>query len=224
MKKIFLVILSLVALFALVSCNKSDNKVTTLPPSNDGISEDEIGDIPSLVNSEKGNFIKNENGDYAVINIENYGEIVIKLLDNVAPDTVENFKSLVNKGFYDGLIFHRVVDGFIIEGGEMNEDGEIFPSDMIDGEFTSNGFENNLLHYRGVVSMSRTNIPDSAQGKFFIVLEDAHQLDSEYASFGYVACGMEVVDKIAKVTVDGGNRPKENIKISSVYLAVSENN
>lgn len=218
MKKVIYILLVFVLCICLVSCNKTEQK--PLPPSNDGLDTDEIGDIEKLVNSKKvEDFELDESGDYAIVDIENYGQIVLCLRADIAPDTVENFKNLIKKGYYNGLLFHRVIKDFMIEGGEVNSDGVMSEADMIYGEFTSNGFENNLCHLRGVLSMSRANIPDSATGKFFIVHKDARHLDGEYAAFGYVIAGMDVVDKIAECEVGENYSPNEQVVINSIKLA-----
>lgn len=142
----------------------------------------------------------------AKINISGYGEIGLTLFGNVAPITVDNFKSLANSGFYSGLIFHRVIAGFMIQGGGYEINFAARDTQMIKGEFASNGVNNNLKHTRGVISMARQvqdhdNVVanDSASSQFFIMHEDAEYLDGEYASFGIVTSGMAVVDKIASV-------------------------
>ena len=126
------------------------------------------------------------------------GDVYIRLFPDVAPITVANFKSLVASGFYDGTIFHRVYPGFMIQGGSG-------VADSIKGEFTSNGFENNLQHVRGVLSMARSDDPDSASSSFFIMLEETSSLNKKYASFGYVVSGMETVDEIAQIELGYGN-------------------
>lgn len=126
------------------------------------------------------------------------GQITIELYPDKAPATVENFVSLVKKGFYDGLIFHRVIKGFMIQGGGMTPTFDEKPARAIRGEFIANGFmANDLKHTRGVISMARTSDPDSASSQFFIMHEDAPHLDAQYAGFGRVNEGMDVVDKIA---------------------------
>lgn len=153
--------------------------------------------------------------DYVLITIKDYGSIVVLLREDVAPKTVENFKGLVASKFYDGTVFHRVIKDFMIQGGGCivvkSEDGksetfEAKESPSITGEFTSNGFENNLKHIRGVIAMARTSEPNSASSQFYIVhqtSESAIALNGEYATFGYVLAGMEVVDAIANCRVFG---------------------
>lgn len=217
MKKILFLTLAICLCVCLVGCNK--NKLE-LPPDPSNEIDPEIGDIGSLINSKKAeDFEIADGGDYAIIDVEGYGKIVVCLRPDIAPITVENFKSLVGRGYYDGLVFHRVVKDFIVEGGEQNADGVMSETDMIEGEFESNGFDNNLSHIRGVVSMSRANIPNSAKSKFFIVCKDAPHLDGEYAAFGYVVAGMDVLDKIQSVSVGEGDRPLSDVVISSIKLA-----
>lgn len=133
-----------------------------------------------------------------VIDVKDYGKITIELKPEVAPITVENFKNLVSEHFYDGLTFHRIMEGFMIQGGDPLGNGTGGSDETIRGEFSQNGFENTLSHTRGVVSMARSNDPDSASSQFFIVHEDSTFLDGQYAAFGVVTDGMDVVDKIAK--------------------------
>ncbi len=129
---------------------------------------------------------------------ENIGRIVVELYPDKAPKTVENFLNLVNAGFYENLIFHRVIRGFMIQGGGFDESFDQKPAKSIRGEFIANGFMgNDLKHTRGTLSMARTSVPDSASSQFFIMHEDAPHLDTQYAAFGRVIEGMDVVDKIA---------------------------
>lgn len=142
------------------------------------------------------------------IEMENGGVIKAELYPEIAPNTVNNFVSLVNKGFYDGVIFHRVIPGFMIQGGDPKGTGVGGPGYSIKGEFTGNGFKNNLKHSRGVLSMARTMAPNSAGSQFFIMHDDAPHLDGQYASFGMVIEGMDVVDKIADAATDYNDKPK----------------
>ena len=149
----------------------------------------------------------------AVITVENYGEIELELDGLTAPITVENFVKLANDGFYDGLTFHRVIEGFMIQGGDPKGNGTGGSEQTIKGEFSANGIENNITHKRGVISMARANNPDSASSQFFIIHKDSTYLDGDYAAFGHVTEGIEVVDEIAKNTpvVDSnGTVLKEN--------------
>lgn len=143
------------------------------------------------------------------IEMENGGIMKAELYPDVAPNTVNNFISLVQKGFYDGVIFHRVIPGFMIQGGDPDGRGTGGPGYEIKGEFTSNGFQNDLKHSRGVLSMARTMIPDSAGSQFFIMVEDAPHLDGEYAAFGKVIEGMDVADAIVSVRRDWNDKPRQ---------------
>ena len=142
------------------------------------------------------------------IEMENGGVIKAELYPEISPNTVNNFVSLVKKGFYDGVIFHRVIPGFMIQGGDPKGTGVGGPGYSIKGEFTGNGFKNNLKHSRGVLSMARTMAPNSAGSQFFIMHDDAPHLDGQYASFGMVIEGMDVVDKIADAATDYNDKPK----------------
>ncbi|MFR1109723.1 MAG: peptidylprolyl isomerase [Anaerotruncus colihominis] len=142
------------------------------------------------------------------IQMENGKEIKIELYPQIAPITVENFISLVKDGFYDGLTFHRVIPGFMIQGGCPDGTGMGGPGHTIKGEFLSNGVENTLRHTRGVLSMACANNPDSAGSQFFIMHADAPHLDGQYAAFGKVVEGMEAVDEIAAVPTDYSDRPR----------------
>lgn len=144
----------------------------------------------------------------ATIEMSDGQKIVIELYPEIAPNTVYNFISLANKGFYDGLIFHRVIPGFMIQGGDPNGDGSGGPGYTIKGEFTSNGHKNHLNHTRGVISMARkSDNLDSAGSQFFIMLADADYLDNAYATFGKVTEGMEVVDGIAAQEIGAQDKP-----------------
>lgn len=142
----------------------------------------------------------------------------VELYPDVAPNTVNNFISLVNKGFYNGLCFHRVIEGFMIQGGDPKGNGTGGPGYSIRGEFTKNGFKNNLKHRRGVISMARSMMPNSAGSQFFIMHADAPHLDGQYAAFGQVIDGMDVIDKIAAVNVDYNDKPLRDQIIESVTV------
>lgn len=147
------------------------------------------------------------------IELENGGVMTAELYPDVAPNTVNNFISLINKGFYDGLIFHRVIPGFMIQGGDPTGTGMGGPGYSIRGEFAYNGFNNQLLHEAGVLSMARSMMPDSAGSQFFIMHEAAPHLDGQYAAFGKLLTGMEEVDRIANVSRDRNDRPREDQRI-----------
>lgn len=160
----------------------------------------------------------NNSNPIVTITMENEEEIKIELYPEVAPNTVTNFVSLIEQGFYDGVIFHRVIPGFMIQGGDPEGTGMGGPGYHIPGEFSANGFENNLLHERGVISMARTPDPDSAGSQFFIMVEDAPFLDGEYAAFGRVLEGMEVADQIVSVERNAQDRPLEDQQIKTVTV------
>lgn len=141
------------------------------------------------------------------ITMEDGGVIKAELYPEVAPNTVRNFVSLVSKGFYDGVVFHRVIPGFMIQGGDPEGTGMGGPGYHIAGEFTMNGFQNDLVHSRGVLSMARAMDPDSAGSQFFIMVEAAPHLDGQYASFGMVIEGMDVCDKIVSVRRNYNDKP-----------------
>jgi len=142
------------------------------------------------------------------IEMEDGGVMKAELYPEIAPNTVNNFISLVKKGFYDGVIFHRVIPGFMIQGGDPMGKGIGGPGYSIRGEFRVNGFNNPLLHERGVLSMARTSAPNSAGSQFFIMHEDSPHLDGQYAAFGKLIEGLEVVDRIANVRTDYNDKPR----------------
>lgn len=150
--------------------------------------------------------------------MENGDIIKAELYPEIAPNTVNNFISLVSKGFYDGLIFHRVINGFMIQGGDPEGTGMGGPGYGIKGEFAQNGVANDLKHTSGVLSMARSMMPDSAGSQFFIMHKDAPHLDGAYAAFGKVTEGMDVVDKIATVRTDYSDRPMEDQKMKTVTV------
>ena len=152
------------------------------------------------------------------INMENGGVIKAELYPEVAPNTVKNFISLVNKGFYDGVIFHRVIPGFMIQGGCPDGNGMGGPGYSIKGEFNRNGFKNDLKHSRGILSMARTMVNDSAGSQFFVMVADAPHLDNQYAAFGKVIEGMEVADDIVKAKRDYNDKPLEDQKMVKVTV------
>lgn len=154
----------------------------------------------------------------ATITMENGDVIKLELYPETAPITVENFKKLANEGFYNGLIFHRVIPGFMIQGGDPEGTGMGGPGYTIKGEFASNGVENNLSHKRGVISMARAMDPDSAGSQFFIMHADGEFLDGQYAAFGAVTEGIEGVDNVAKVDTDRNDRPRIEQKIKSITV------
>ena len=152
-----------------------------------------------------------------VIEMENGGKIELELDASAAPKTVANFKKLVGEGFYDGLIFHRVIPGFMIQGGDPQGNGMGGAKERIVGEFRANSHNNPIKHTRGVISMARAYDPNSASSQFFIMHADAPHLDGQYAAFGKVVSGMEVVDEIASIPTDYSDRPKIAMRMKRVY-------
>lgn len=153
-----------------------------------------------------------------VIEMEIGGTIELELYPEAAPKTVENFLKLVNEGFYDGLIFHRVIPGFMIQGGDPQGTGMGGANHNIVGEFKANGYDNPIKHTRGVISMARAYNPNSASSQFFIMHKDAPHLDGQYAAFGKVVSGIEVVDQIASIPTDYSDRPKIAVRMKRVYV------
>lgn len=153
-----------------------------------------------------------------VITMEDGSTMNLELYPNIAPNTVANFVTLAQSGFYDGLIFHRVIAGFMIQGGDPTGTGMGGPGYSIKGEFSDNGFENDLKHTRGVISMARSQSYDSAGSQFFIMHADAPHLDGDYAAFGHVVEGMEVVDEIAAVTTDFHDMPRTPVVMKTVRV------
>lgn len=158
----------------------------------------------------------NETNPVVSIDMGAIGVMELELFPAVAPITVENFLSLVDKSFYDGIIFHRVIEGFMIQGGDPNGIGTGGSGKNIKGEFTRNGVANPLMHTRGVISMARSMFPDSASSQFFIMHKDAPHLDGSYAAFGVVTKGIEVVDKIAMVETNRQDKPLTDVVIKSI--------
>lgn len=200
MKKIFSVIL--IVCLLMCGCSKDTSKGTI-----EKISYEETNEIT--------NYVKLETTK---------GIILVELYPNVAPITVENFQNLVNEKFYDGLIFHRVIKDFMIQGGDPEGTGLGGSSKTIKGEFKNNGVNNDLSHTRGVISMARNSISmDSASSQFFLVQKDSTYLDGDYAAFGKVIAGMDVVDKIASVNVDSNDKPTSTQKIKSIrFIKIGE--
>ena len=219
MKKLICLILAvLMAGLTLVSCNKEKENEETeniyethVAPAAEDIDLSNIDSLDGVTESD-------EATDYVLITVEGYGQMLVRLFPDVAPATVENFKKLVGEGFYDGLTFHRVIKGFMIQGGDPLGNGTGGSEENIYGEFAENGFENNLSHVRGVVAMARSNDPDSASSQFYICHKDSgvESLNGKYATFGFVVNGIEVVDKIVKVNTDSNDKPLKKVVISSV--------
>jgi peptidyl-prolyl cis-trans isomerase B (cyclophilin B) len=206
MKRIVAAILLAMTLLCLGSCTK---------PTVSSTPEGKVEDYQFTETAEQTNFVKIEMMDGSIILIELYPDI--------APLTVKNFKGLVAVNFYDGIIFHRVIEGFMIQGGDPDGDGIGGSSETIKGEFAANGVENNLKHTRGVISMARTSQSyNSASSQFFIMHQDYPRLDGQYAAFGKVIAGMDTVDKIATVRTNMNDRPLEEQKMKSIRFVVIE--
>lgn len=196
-KKIILAATVCTAIIAAMGCTKNESS----KESNDD-SIVESGELP-----------------IATIVVKDYGTIEAELYPSKAPNTVNNFISLANSGFYDGLTFHRIIDGFMIQGGDPEGNGTGGPGYSIAGEFSSNGYtENDLKHTDGVLSMARARSKDSAGSQFFIMVGDYNNLDGEYAAFGKVISGLDIVKSISKVTTDNNDKPKEEVVIESITV------
>ncbi|MGK0465197.1 MAG: peptidyl-prolyl cis-trans isomerase B (cyclophilin B) [Clostridium sp.] len=205
LKKIMLLCTLMFVIFAGGCVNKEQKKVDSTPPTAEKV------EPPKEIKMEKG---PNDKNPMVTIDMEDGGVIKVELYPEIAPNTVRNFVSLINSEYYNGLIFHRVMAGFMIQGGDPDGTGGGGPGYAIAGEFTENEFENELKHGRGVISMARTNEPNSAGSQFFIVAADSDNnhasLDGKYASFGKVTEGMETVDKIVSVETGSGDKPKKD--------------
>jgi peptidyl-prolyl cis-trans isomerase B (cyclophilin B) len=155
---------------------------------------------------------------HILIEIETYGVITLELYKEHAPKTVENFVSLVEKGFYNGLTFHRIIKGFMIQGGCPLGTGTGGPGHQIEGEFSSNGYDNPIRHEKGVISMARSQSPNSAGSQFFIMHETSTHLDGQYAAFGKVIEGLDIIDSVASVQTGFQDKPVVPVKITSITV------
>lgn len=207
MKRFIKLMLSAMCIFPVVLLGCGNSSVDT---------QDKKSSVVDEV-SEKSNE-ETKNLPIATIEVENYGEVKAELYPEIAPNTVNNFISLANSGFYDNLTFHRVIKDFMIQGGDPEGNGTGGPGYSIEGEFTSNGFANSLKHTEGVLSMARTKDPNSAGSQFFIMTSTASNLDGEYAAFGKVISGMDVVKSIEEVKTDLNDKPKESVVIKSIRV------
>lgn len=208
--KLMLALVSMMTLLLILSgCGQDENRNASDNNSNaSGTSKTET---PSTEEPAAKKVVPDPEASHPIVTIEmDSGKTIkLELYPEVAPNTVNNFISLVKKGFYDGVIFHRVIPGFMIQGGDPDGTGAGGPGYSIAGEFTSNGFQNDLEHTRGVLSMARTGEPDSAGSQFFIMHADYPSLDTQYAAFGKVIEGIEVVDEIATLPTGANDRPNE---------------
>lgn len=189
-----LIAIFLLPIFLLVGCNKTVEKTKIEVIENKG-------DLP-----------------IATIKIKDYGVVEAELYPNIAPNTVNNFIELSNSGFYDGLTFHRIIKDFMIQGGDPEGNGMGGPGYAIKGEFTNNDFINNLSHKKGILSMARAQDPNSAGSQFFIVTKDSLFLDNNYASFGQVVSGMDIVSKIENVKTGDNDKPVKDVVIESIRV------
>ena len=179
-----------------------------------------VADAPAEKSESSDTNTTKENKDLpvATITVDGYGVIKAELYPEIAPNTVNNFIDLANKGFYNNLKFHRIIKDFMIQGGDPKGDGTGGPGYSIEGEFTSNGFANSLKHTKGVLSMARSQNPNSAGSQFFIMTNEAPHLDGEYAAFGKVISGLDVLDKIESVKTGSNDKPKEDVVIKSITV------
>lgn len=207
---------ALLLMFALVlsACGDGSNE------PNDSNDSNNSGAIEEDLNYTGETAYSNATNPVATIEMENGGVIRIELYPELAPNTVHNFISLANKGYYDGLIFHRVIENFMIQGGDPEGTGAGGPGYTIVGEFNTAGFDNDLPHDRGVISMARMGgiLYDTAGSQFFIMHKDSPHLDNDYAAFGRVIEGIEVVDQIAAVRTDGADKPREDQVMKKVSV------
>lgn len=201
MKAKILSLIAAVSLFAMTGCGNGGAPQATQTPK----PTDTPTAQPTQAQSQGG--IKVEKNPIVTIEMQNGGIIKAELYPDIAPNTVCNFISLINQGFYNGTIFHRVIPGFMIQGGDPEGTGMGGPDYSIRGEFSANGFKNDLKHTRGVLSMARSQSPNSAGSQFFIMVADASHLDGQYAAFGKVTEGMDVVDAIVATETDASDRP-----------------
>lgn len=208
--KLMLVLVSMMTLLLILSgCGQDENRNAS--DNNSNASGTPTTETPSTEEPAAKKVVPDPEASHPIVTIEmNSGKTIkLELYPEVAPNTVNNFISLVKKGFYDGVIFHRVIPGFMIQGGDPDGTGAGGPGYSIAGEFTSNGFQNDLEHTRGVLSMARTGEPDSAGSQFFIMHADYPSLDTQYAAFGKVIEGIEVVDEIATLPTGANDRPNK---------------
>jgi len=201
--------ISIGLLFLLAACGQEEEEEQT----------DETAEQAEEETNEQTNYPEDvEENPVVTITMENDEQITAELYPEIAPNTVANFVSLVEDGFYDGLIFHRVIPGFMIQGGDPEGNGTGNPGYGIPGEFSSNGFENDLEHERGILSMARSQDPDSAGSQFFLMTELSPHLDGDYAAFGEVTEGMEVADEIVSVERDDMDKPLEDQQMKEVTV------
>ena len=204
---ILILITLLMGSLVLIGCGNTKNNTTK-----------KYETAPKSESTNKESIKENENLPIATITVEGYGVMNVELYPEIAPNTVNNFISLANKGLYNNLKFHRIIKDFMIQGGDPKGNGTGGPGYSIEGEFTSNGFANSLKHTKGVISMARSQSPNSAGSQFFIMSGDATNLDGEYAAFGKVTSGLDVLDKIRSVETISNDAPKKDVVITSITV------
>ncbi len=226
MKRIFKILFIFSLLLFLFGCNTNDKSEKDNNASKVYNFQKRVeGDNVIYKVEQKDYIVSDKETNYVLIDIDDKGVIVIELNPKEAPITVKNFKKLVSEKFYDGIIFHRVINNFMIQAGDPTGTGYSGSDEKIKGEFEINGVKNNISHVRGTVSMARAGsnpeteaTMNSASSQFFIVQQDSTDLDGKYAGFGKVIAGMTVVDSIAKVRTDRYDKPTEDIKINTIYF------
>lgn len=210
-KQSILFILFFFGLVTIIAGCSADNDDT---PDQEKTNQDQAEDTEQNDNGH----LNQEENPVVTITMDNDAEIIIELYPDIAPNTVNNFIFLIEDGFYDGLIFHRVIPDFMIQGGDPDGNGTGGPGYSIAGEFDANGFSNDLKHTRGVISMARSESPDSAGSQFFIMVKDADHLDDDYAAFGEVVEGMSTVDEIVSAERDSHDKPLEDQIIKQIEV------
>jgi peptidyl-prolyl cis-trans isomerase B (cyclophilin B) len=225
--RIGLTILIVLSLFVLSACgekrvsepSKSLQETIDSEQTSEQTEQTTEGSITQMSSLLANSFVKTEEKtNFVEIVMDSGNSIIIELRPDQAPLTVANFQKLVSEGFYDGLIFHRIIRGFMIQGGDPSGTGSGGSSETIKGEFSGNGVDNKLMHKRGVISMARTNNPNSASSQFFICDADSPHLDGSYAAFGSVVFGMDEVDRVAALKVDAYDYPLNPPIMTSVHF------
>jgi peptidyl-prolyl cis-trans isomerase B (cyclophilin B) len=216
-KKIVSVAIVSFAVISLVGCASKEEAKTTKADTE--VNKEE--EVPQLVSYPQNDVIaSNDKLPVATIKVKDYGEMKLELYPSIAPNTVNNFISLANKGFYNGLNFHRIIDKFMVQGGDPQGNGTGGPGYSIKGEFSTNNFPNKLLHKVGIISMARSAEANSAGSQFFIMTADAPHLDGNYAAFGRIIDGLDVLTKLSKVKTDKNNndKPLKDVVVESISV------
>lgn len=206
-------------LFVLAGCGSSKSPQSSGGANGTATNNESAGNANSNINAEEQQVVALQENPIVTMKIKDYGDITLELYPEMAPNTVNNFVTLANDGFYDGLIFHRVIANFMIQGGDPQGSGIGGPNYSIPGEFAANGFtQNTLSHTKGVLSMARTNNPNSAGSQFFIMSADGTYLDGQYAAFGKVIDGLDIVETLQSVPTNSSDKPAEDIVIESIQV------